>query len=35
MVSVQWIVNVCFSVIGRDFSDFIRGAIEARNEGVA
>ena len=32
---MQWIVNVCYSVIGRDFSDFVRGAIEARNEGVA
>ena len=32
---VQWIVNVCYTVIGRDFSDFVRGAIEARNEHVA
>ena len=35
MVTVQWIANVCYSVIGRDFADFVRGAIEARNEHVA
>ena len=32
---MQWIINVCYSVIGRDFSDFVRGQIEARNEYVA
>ena len=32
---VQWIANVCYSVIGDDFANFVRAAIEARNEGVA
>ena len=27
--------NVCYSVIGRDFADFVRQQIEARNEYVA
>ena len=35
MYSVQWIANVCYTVIGRDFADFVRQQIEARNEYVA
>ena len=26
---------MCYSIIGREFSDFVRGEIEARNENVA
>ena len=32
---VQWIANVCYSVIKQDFADFVRNQIEARNEYVA
>ena len=35
MYSVQWIANVCYTVIGRDFADFVRQQIESRNEYVA
>lgn len=32
---LQWIVNVAFTVIGRDFSDFVREEIEKRNLSLA
>ena len=35
MYFVKWIANVCYTVIGRDFADFVRQQIEARNEHVA
>ena len=35
MHPVQWIANVCYTVIGRDFAEFVRQQIEARNEHVA
>lgn len=35
MFLIQWVANVCYSVIGRDFADFVRQQIENRNEYVA
>ena len=32
---LQWIANVCYTVIGRDFADWVREQIEARNVNVA
>ena len=31
----QWIANVAYSVLGDDFSDWVKEQIEARNEHVA
>ena len=32
---VQWIINVCYCVIGNPFSDFIRERVNERNESLA
>ena len=31
----QWVLNVCFTVIGSDFGDFVRAQIEQRNTKLA
>ena len=31
----QWILNVCFALIGNDFTDFVRSQIEQRNLKLA
>ena len=31
----QWIINVCYTVIGERFSDFVRAHCEARNTELA
>ena len=31
----QWIVNVCYTVIGKKFADWVGESINARNQHVA
>ena len=32
---LKWVVNVCSSVIGQPFTDWVRAQIEERNSGLA
>ena len=31
----QWIVNVCYTLIGKKFADFVGDTVAARNQHVA
>ena len=31
----KWIINVCSTVIGKPFTDWVRARIEERNTGLA
>lgn len=35
MLPRQWILNICFSIIGQDFADFVRGQIDDRHTRLA
>ena len=31
----QWILNICFRIIGQEFADFVRSAVDNRHEKLA